>query len=141
MDFGFFLSAQSGTVMMIIPLTHYGNNFATKFFGQRKKKMCRSPTERLFQGWRSAQRDILPPPPPPPAALSKECSPGSGIVHCKCGIEMYPMTRVIIRCKSFDPHGKSAVQKLTTIDHFFFLLHFIPESNTLSISCLDCWEG
>ena len=33
---------------------------------------------------------------------------GVEIVHCKCGIEMYPMTGVIIRCKRFGPHGKSA---------------------------------
>ena len=39
--FCFCLSAQSRTVMMIIPLPHYGNNFATQFFG-RKVKMCRS---------------------------------------------------------------------------------------------------
>ena len=49
--FFFFLlvrSAQSRTVMRIIPLPHYGNNFATTNFG---RKMCRSP------------------PPPPPAVV------------------------------------------------------------------------
>ena len=47
------LSAQLRTVMMIlIPLPHYGNNFATKNYGG--KKMCRSP----------------PPPPPPPRWVS-----------------------------------------------------------------------
>ena len=33
---------------------------------------------------------------------------GVEIVHCKCGIEMYPMTGVIICCKRFEPNGKSA---------------------------------
>ena len=33
---------------------------------------------------------------------------GVEIVHCKCGIEMYPMTGVIICCKRFGPHWKSA---------------------------------
>ena len=37
------------------PLTHY-DNFATIFFRLEKK---------VFQGWRSAQRGILPLPPPP----------------------------------------------------------------------------
>ena len=38
--FGFFcLSAQSRTVMMMIPLPHYGNNFATK--KKKKKKLIR----------------------------------------------------------------------------------------------------
>ena len=33
---------------------------------------------------------------------------GVEVVHCKCGMEMYPMTRVIIIfCKCFGPHGKS----------------------------------
>ena len=49
-----------------------------------------------------------------PAPLSaaipgKECSLGSG--NCalyKCGIEMYPMTGVIICCKRFGPHGINA---------------------------------
>ena len=45
----FCLSAQWRTVMMIIPLPHYGNNFATKFFGQKK-----------------SVSDAPPPPPPPP---------------------------------------------------------------------------
>ena len=40
---------------------------------------------------------------------------GVEIVHCKCGIEMYPMTGVIIRCKRFGPHGKSAYTKLAII--------------------------
>ena len=31
---------------------------------------------------------------------------GVEIVHCKCGIERYPMTGVIIRCKRFEPYGK-----------------------------------
>ena len=48
----FGLSAQSRTVMMIIPLPHYGNNFATKKIG--RKNCVRVP----------------PPPPPPPFALS-----------------------------------------------------------------------
>ena len=32
-----------------------------------------------------------------------------------CGIEMYPMTGVIICCKHFEPHGKSAAWKLAII--------------------------
>ena len=43
------------------------------------------------------------------AIPDKECSRGVEIVHCKCGIEMYPMTGVIIICcKRFGPYGKSA---------------------------------
>ena len=45
--FFFYLSGQSRTVMMIIPLPHYGNNFATTNFGRKK---CVG----------------VPPPPPPP---------------------------------------------------------------------------
>ena len=37
----FCLSALSRTVMMILPLPHYGNNFVTNFFGGGK--MCRNP--------------------------------------------------------------------------------------------------
>ena len=35
---------------------------------------------------------------------------GVEIVHCKCGIEMYPMTGVIIRCKRFGPYGKAHIK-------------------------------
>ena len=64
--FFFCLSAQSRTLMMIIPLPHYGNNFATKFVG-RKRNVTESPpppTEHLFQSCLcTAHRDILPLPP------------------------------------------------------------------------------
>ena len=54
----------------------------------------------------------------------KECSLGSG--NCalyKCGIEMYPMTGVIIRCKRFGPHGKSAYKKLAIIKLAIIIVH------------------
>ena len=41
------MSAQSRTVMMIIPLPHYGNNFAISV---GKKKMCRSPPPSKHPG-------------------------------------------------------------------------------------------
>ena len=74
----FCLSAQSRTVtmMMIIPLPHYDNNFATKNFGRTKKNVSESPPppppERLFlfrAGPQCSARHfaILPPPPPPQA--------------------------------------------------------------------------
>ena len=37
---------------------------------------------------------------------------GVEIVHCKCSIEMYPMTGVITCCKRFGPLGKSAYKNL-----------------------------
>ena len=51
----------------------------------------------------------LPAPLSQAAIPGKECSPGSEIVHCKCGIEMYPVTGVIICCKRFGPHGEKRV--------------------------------
>ena len=49
----------------------------------------------------------LPAPLSQAAIPGKECSPE--IMHCQCGIEMYPMTGVIIICcKRFGPYGKSA---------------------------------
>ena len=58
------LSAQSRTVMMIIPLPHYGNNFATKNFG--RGKMCQSP------------------PPPPPPRLSVVSRAGAMLSEIFC---------------------------------------------------------
>ena len=51
---------------------------------------------------------------------------GVEIVHCKCGIEMYPMTGVIICCKRFRPHGKSAyIFFFIIIIFFFFILKLV----------------
>ena len=67
--FGFFfcLSAQSLTVIMIIPLPHYGNNFST----QKKKKMCR-------------EKCVGAPPPPPPSPLSTIFRAGAVLSETFC---------------------------------------------------------
>ena len=54
------LSAQSRTVMMIIPLPHYGNNFATKISVRIFFVWVPPAAECRFKGWHNAQRDILP---------------------------------------------------------------------------------
>ena len=49
----------------------------------------------------------------------KECSQGSG--NCalyKCGIEMYPMTGVIIRCSALGLMGKAHIK----ISYYLLLL-------------------
>ena len=66
----FCLSAQSRTVMMVIPLPHYGNNFATKNFGRKKCVGVPPPPPHP------------PPPPPPPCS---ECRFQRDIFCQDCG--------------------------------------------------------
>ena len=71
--FFFACQAQSRTVMMIIPLLHYGNNFGTNFFGWKKKCVGAPPppppppAKWLFSGLAQCSHEMLPfcPPPPP----------------------------------------------------------------------------
>ena len=52
-------------------------------------------------------------------------------MHCKCGIEMYPMTGVIIRCKRFWPYEKSAYK----ISYYYY--DFKGFHKNLIACCID----